>query len=345
MRTCEPFPDIAPRTAWGIYGDPVFGFRPRAIQDVGASIEGTSLDLMEKVFPDEDACLRHLFDVRFGQGFPCLACRRPATWYKVGTKRFFKARCCRNVEIYPAAGLIFHQTRVPLRDWFLVMLYFANSRTGVSATLAQRLLGVSHQAAFHLCDRIRTHMALLENRRKIGGPDQHVHIDEALFRGVLSESGCHNKVIILGMCTRGELVSTIIPDRRQATILPLVDKLVAKGSIIVTDGHASYRSLPKQGWKTVTVNHSRQIYADENGISQAQIESYWGHMKRYLRVSHLRVDRRNLWKYINSFNFVYNRRNRSCDTYWDMLSSFPNFPDIPAPHEHMDACISTPVVL
>lgn len=327
----------ASQSKWGQYGNPNFGYRPLAVTSAASMAEGTSIQLLDKVFPDEDACLRHLFDIRFGQGFPCLVCKRPANWSKVRTKRYYRARCCRNVEIYPKTGSVFHQSRIPLRDWFLAMLYFANSRTGISAVLMQRLLGISHQAAFTVCDRIRTHMALLENRQKIGGPGQHVHIDEALFRGILTEDSRPNKTIILGICTKNNLVSTVIPNRRKETIISIMERLVERGSIIVTDGHASYRSLPKRNWDVITVNHSKRIYADENGISQAQIESYWGHMKRAFRLSHLRIDRENIWKYINCFNFVYNRRLRSRDTFWDMISCFPAFPDYPVPHRDMDA--------
>lgn len=321
---------------WGQYGNPTFGYRPVAVTAVGSCTEGTSISLLDQVFPDEDACLRHIFDVRFGQGYPCKVCKKPAQWYKVRTRRYYRARCCRNVEIYPTSGSIFDLTRTALKDWFLIMLYFANSRIGISAMLAQRLLGVSYETAFNLCERIRTHMALLECRGKIGGPGQHVYIDEALFRGILSENSGKNKSIILGICTKSELVSTVIADRKKSTIFPIIDRLVNRGSIIVTDGFASYKSLPKLGWDTVTVNHSKNIYADENGISQAQIETYWGHMKRAFRLSHLRIERRNIWKYINCFNFVYNRRLRSKDIFWDMISCFPDFSDAPVPHNDMD---------
>lgn len=323
--------------AWGQYGDPDFGYRPINIRFQSLNAEGTSLSQMNTIFPDEESCLRHVFDIRYGQGHPCLVCKRPAQWYKVPSRRYFNARCCRNVSISPTSGSLFDHTKLPLKDWFLLMLYFANSRTGVSATLAQRLLGTSHAAAFNMCDRIRTHMALLESRNKIGGAGEHVHVDEAQFRGILSEKSPNNRIIVLGMCTKSTLISTVIPNRKQSTIIPIIESFVKKDSIIVTDGHASYRSLPKYNWRTETVNHSKNIYVNSNGVSQAQIETYWGHMKRAFRLSHLRIERHNVWKYINAFNFVYNRRLRSRDTFWDMISCFPPFSLTPVPHSGMDA--------
>ncbi|MBR0554045.1 transposase [Stakelama marina] len=41
-------------------------------------------------FPDDETCLQHLFDVRFGQGFECHSCERPSNWYRIrGGARLF----------------------------------------------------------------------------------------------------------------------------------------------------------------------------------------------------------------------------------------------------------------
>lgn len=322
------------------YGHAVFGWRPVALASLANSVEGTSLALFDRIFGDDEACLQHVFDMRFGQGQRCPKCRRPAFWTRRKGRRCFTARCCSNAEIYPLAGTLFGQTRVPLRDLFLLLLHFTNSKVGFSASLARRLLGISHRAAFELCDRIRIHLALLSGRERIGGPGQHVFVDEALLQGVLGAqdpSGKpRNKAIVLALCTKQDLHSTVIPDRRAGTIIPLLEHLVRPGSTIVTDGFASYRCLAQRGWHNEVVNHHRQIFVNENGACQAQVETYWRHLKRTLRLTYLRVDRENLWKYMHAFNFVYNRRSRSRETFWDAISTFPAFPHKPLPWREMD---------
>lgn len=84
--------------------------------------------------------------------------------------------------------------------------------------------------------------------------------------------------------------------------------MVAAGSILVTGSFASYRSLAARGWKREIVNHLKNIYVNENGIRQAQIETYWKHLKRSFRATHLEVSMENARKYITSFKFIYNSR-------------------------------------
>lgn len=319
------------------YGVREFGFRPILSNDVAKSVPGTSVEIFDKVFPDDDACLAHVFDIRFGQGYPCRSCGKSAIWIRRETRRSFIAQCCRNVHVYPLSNSLFHRTKVPLKDWFLLILHFVNSKTGMSSTLARRLLGVPHRTAFYLCDRIRTHLAMMERRRQIGGPGQYVYVDEAMVRGVISGKGEKNTVLVLGICTENDLITTVIPNRKSETLVPIIERLVKSGSILATDGFASYNILAKRGWRREVVNHSKRIFVNENGISQAQIETYWGHLKRNFRLNHLKAERANIWKYINSFNFVYNRRHRSREIFWDAISAFPVFPQDPAPYDDMDA--------
>lgn len=307
------------------YGDREFGVRPLHMRDVAKSIEGTSLKQFNHLFPDSDACLQHVFDVKFGQGFPCPVCNSPAFWKRRRTRRSFTTSCCNNAQIFPLSGTVFHRTKIPLWNWFFLLLNFTNSKTGFSSTHARRLLGISQEIAFHMCDRIRTHLALLECTRFIGGPGQYVYIDEALVRGITSDGELDNRIIVLGICTDTELNSVIVPDRKAGTLIPIIERMVAPGSILVTDSFASYRSLASRGWRREVVNHSKNIYVNENGISQAQIETYWKYLKKSLRGTHLKVSRRNVWKYISAFNFVYNRRKTSNEIFWDSVSLFPNF--------------------
>lgn len=319
-----------------LYGHVPFGWRPLVISSTKETIVGTSLDLFNQVFPDDAACLRHVFDMRFGQGHPCPKCGRPARWSRRKGRACFTARCCSNAEIYPLAGTLFGHSRLPLRDLFLVLLHFTNSKVGFSASLTRRLLGISHPAAFALCDRIRCHLAMLTGRDRIGGPGQQVFIDEALLRGILTTGNRPNKASLVALCTHQDLLTAIVPDRRAATLVALIEHVVRPGSILVTDGFAGYRGMHRRGWHHEIVNHHRRIWVNSNGACQAQVETYWWHLKRTLRLTHLRIDRENAWKYINAFNFVYNRRTRSRETFWDAVSHFPAFPDHPRAYLEMD---------
>lgn len=309
----------------------IFGYRPLLITQQAKSVAGTSLWMLDRIFPDDEACLKHIFDIRFGAGYPCPKCGLRAKWRRRSNRQSFLSSCCRNAEIYPLSDTIFHKTKISLRLWFLLILHFTNSKVGISSTMAQRIIGLQHATVFKMCDNIRIHLATLEQRPKIGGLGKLVHIDEALIRGIISQDCQKNRATVLGICTDEIVLSHIIPDRSSKTLIPIINMSVVRGSILVTDGFASYQCLARLGWQRELVNHSRRVYVNDNGISQAQIETYWRHLKRSLRLTHLRVNRDNLWKYIYSFNFVYNRRNRSNECFWDAISSFPLLSDQAAP--------------
>ncbi|MBB3991681.1 IS1595 family transposase [Croceicoccus naphthovorans] len=224
-----------------------------------------------------------------------------------------------------------------MTDWFHLMLLFTNSRTGISTHFAQRHFGIAQKAAYRAVDRVRTHLALLEGVRMVGGPGVPVYVDETLLNGVrtLSRSG-KGKAILMGL-TDGDVVTTaIIPDRRSDTLFSVIDQRIRKGSIIVTDSYNSYKRLADLGWARETVNHSKGFWVNESGFSQSRIESYWAVFKRMIRGAHLHVRRDKLWKYVNAFNFCYNRRMRSHETFWDMISAFPEFPPKITPPKELD---------
>lgn len=318
----------------GRYGQQVFGCRPARKPWAQTGDEGTSLREVMLRFPDEDACIAHIFDVRFGQGYPCPGCGRPSRWYRIRRFRRYGNNCCGGHQITPTAGCLFDRTRLPLTEWFHILLLFANSKNGLPTHFVQRHFGVTQANAHKIVDRARTHIALLEGVRRVGGPGQLVYVDEALMRGIRTE-GLRGKgrAIILGMTDGRTVTTAIIPNRRTATLVKVIKERVIAGSIIVTDSLASYKRLTDHGWSRSIVNHAQNIYVNEEGISQSRIEAYWGVLKRVHRATYLHVARKNLWKYVNEFNFRYNRRHRSHETFWDMISMFPamTYPAVPPP--------------
>ena len=301
----------------------IFGFSPVELAFQKAMVPGTSMAFFDKIFPDDSACLQHVFAIRFGQGFPCSKCGKSATWRKRANRKSFLARCCLNSEIYPLNNTLFHQSRISLRDWFLLILHFTNSKFGFSSTMARRLLGISQGAAFLMCDRIRSHLALLEQCQAIGSAGEPVYVDEALFRGIVAKGQIYRRTIVFGMCTKDAVLAMVVPDRKAATLIPILRQYVHPDAIIVTDGYRSYSSIAKHGWQHQKVNHSKRIFVNADGLCQAQIETYWRYLKKSIKLMHLKADDRKIWKYIGSFNFVYNRRNRSHRSFWDAISAFP----------------------
>lgn len=289
--------------------------------------EGTSLKSVQDFFPNEDACLEHIFHVRFGQWFPCPRCGRETKWFRIRSQRRYANNCCGGRSLQPTANTIFHRTSIPLTEWFHIILLFANSKGGISSNFVSRHFGIAYKAAYRIIDRLRTHLALIEGVRTIGGDNVPVHVDETLLKGVRTAGRAgQGKAILLGL-TDGKTVTTaIIPNRRTETLLSVINSRVRRGSILVTDGYNAYMRLDELGWDRQIVNHSRGFWVNEYGFTQNYIEVYWSVFKRLIRGTHLHIQRDNLWKYVNAFNFSYNRRFHSQTIFWDMLGSFPELP-------------------
>src|SRR5437667_4178178 len=78
-------------------------------------------------FPNDESCLNHLFDVRFGQGHVCPKCERKAKWYRIQAERAYSCQWCGH-HIHPTVGTPFEDTRTPLQFWFYAIYLFTTSR-------------------------------------------------------------------------------------------------------------------------------------------------------------------------------------------------------------------------
>ena len=47
-----------------------------------------------KRFPEEETCLSHLFNTRFGQGHSCSKCGKSAKWYRIKAERAYSCQWC-----------------------------------------------------------------------------------------------------------------------------------------------------------------------------------------------------------------------------------------------------------
>jgi hypothetical protein len=83
---------------------------------------------------------------------------------------------------------------------------------------------------------------------------------------------------------------------------------VAKGSIIYSDEHGSYRLLNRLGYDHMTTNHSRGQHVD--GTNHVQnVENLWSGLKRALKATYYHVSPKHLQKYADEVAFRYSVRH------------------------------------
>ena len=73
-----------------------------------------------------------------------------------------------------------------------------------------------------------------------------------------------------------------VHNRKQKTLLPLIQKWIKPGSIIHSDCWKAYCNLNKMGYTHVTVNHSKEFKNQSNAACTNCIESEWWHAKVYM---------------------------------------------------------------
>jgi transposase len=102
---------------------------------------------------------------------------------------------------------------------------------------------------------------------------------------------------------------------QQATIKPVVEATVAKGSLIDTDEYNVYARLPAWDYRHKTVCHGQGEYArdeDSDGFCEVHvntIEGLWSLLRSWLR-PHRGISQEKLPDYPGFFEFVHNARRR-----------------------------------
>ena len=280
-------------------------------------------------FPDDETCLAHLFEVRFGQGFECPSCERTSRWYRIKAERAYSCQFCGH-HLHPTVGTPFAKTRTPLQLWFYAIHLFTTTRHGVSGKELQRQLGVTYKTAWRMADEIRKHMAQVDGEAPIGGPGTAVEVDETLIGGV--KKGTHNrgsaaKTVVIGALQRGgDLITAVVPNQRKVTLQPFVTANVLPGGQLHTDELNSYRGLHTQGYRHMTVNHGAGEYVGFQGATVNSIEGFWRHLKSSINGTHIWVSGKHLGKYAKEFEYRFNRRNEAHRMLPELLSTFQPLP-------------------
>jgi transposase-like protein len=290
------------------------------------STKAPTLRQFQDRFPTEDACLNHLFQVRYCADLECPSCARPAKFTRVKSRRAYQCQWCA-YQVYPTAGTPFDRTRTPLRDWFYVMFMFCTTRNGVAAKKVERELGVTYKTAWRMCHMIREYMGALDGSDPIGGIGTAVEVDETLIGG--RKKGTHmrgsaGKTVVLGMMERGgDVITKVVPNQRAVTLKPIVQANVLPGGQLHTDELASYSGLHQRGYRHMTVNHGAGEYVGYQGATVNGIEGFWSQLKRGINGTHIHVSPKHLPKYLGEFEYRWNMRQTPHLMLDRMMVSFP----------------------
>ena len=133
----------------------------------------------------------------------------------------------------------------------------------------------------------------MRNSKKIGGPGRVVEIDESKFGKRKYNRGRRvDGAWVFGGIDREskECFFEIVEDRSAETLIPIIERNVARGSEIHSDCWKAYARLGSLGYVHKTVNHSKEFVNPETGAYTQNIESTWHVLKKSLPVYGCRKD-------------------------------------------------------
>ena len=273
-------------------------------------------------FPTDDACLEHLWNIRFGDEVECEKCGKVGRFYRLRKEPAYSCPRCGH-HIHPMVGTPFAKSRTPLQKWFYAMYLFTTTRHGVAAKELQRQLGVTYKTAWRIGHELRKYMAEVDGETPLGGI---VEVDETYIGGKRSGGkrgrGAPNKTVVFGMLERGgDVMTKVVPNVRKKTLQPIIKGNVEQGSTVNSDELKSYSGLSKAGFEHETPNHGAGEYVDGdchvNGI-----EGFWARLKLSIRGTHVHVSRKHLQTYVNEFEYRYNMRKRPELMFDRLLAAF-----------------------
>jgi transposase-like protein len=265
-------------------------------------------------FPDEQSCHDHLREIRWRDGEFCPHCGSNRI-YHFSDRKTFKCGDCRE-RFSIKVGTIFHDTKLPLRKWFMALWMITNHPKGIASTTMAKDLKVTQKTAWFILHRIR-HAARTKSFNAplkgtvesdttfIGGKEKNRHANKRKHLG----TGGAGKDVVIGFVEReGELRAFHIPNTKAVTVQGVLAKNVSKGATVMTDQDGAFVGAGRD-YSHHSVNHSKGEYVRAGVIHTNTVESVWALLKRQIFGIHHWVSSKHLAKYLDEMTWRFNRRD------------------------------------
>jgi transposase-like protein len=270
-------------------------------------------------FPDEEHCWAYLRRARWPRGFICPRCGGRGSHF-LANRRLEQCRTCR-YQGSVTAGTVFHGTRVSLRIWFLGVFFLARHKKGISALQFQKDTGLgSYQTAWTLLHKLRSGLSALPAPLLEGD----IEADETYIGGYRkgwNGRGAGKVGVAIAVERRGRTAGcvrlAVIPGATTAVLTSFVKGAIEpQAATVHTDAWAAYRALSKMGvdHRPRKGGHGRH---EVDGLPWAH--TVFGNLKTWLRGAYHGVSPKHLQRYLNEFQFRFNKRWHEADLFSPVL--------------------------
>jgi transposase-like protein len=223
--------------------------------------EAVDLCKLIEQFGSEEKCREYLTQLRWpDEAVHCPKCNSKKISAIVQRCQYACSSCYYQFSV--TNGTIFHDTHLPLWKWFIATYLLCESRNGMSAHQIKRTLGISYQAAWYLCHRIRAAVADFDGHKLTGyvGGKQAGHAGKLKNKAaviVIRELDGHLHLVRANEVNQSAMYDIIARNVDKAVHVIMIDDSKVDNFNPTHDPSAF--SLPKHGivgtWYQVSAKH------------------------------------------------------------------------------------------
>lgn len=222
-------------------------------------------------------------------------------------------------------GSFIENFRLDLKTIILLLFRFFKEECNIGKTSLELDISTPTIISFFASLRIKISAYLVYNPIQLGGPSVICQIDESLF--------CHKvkyhrgrapseQIWVFGIVdtsftpSRGYL--SVVPNRSEENLYPIIESVVLPGTIIWSDSWAAYRNISSRlRFEHGMVNHSLNFVDSQTGIHTQNIESYWNKQKMRIKKM-MGIQKDKLQLYLNEWMW----RDHFLQKNWDNFMRF-----------------------
>lgn len=263
--------------------------------------ESLTLFEFQQRFPDDEACMEYLSQLKWGKGYVCSRCGN--TKYCKGKKKY-ERQCtrCRYIES-PTSGTLFHKIKFSILKAFYIVYYVSTTKKGISTTELSRKLGLRQKTCWLFKRKVMVAMRSSGKYLMRG----EVEVDETVIggeeEGVIGRKNEKKKVVVFGIEKRNKGVSRVygkvIEASNSKELGSFMREKIDREANIKVDKWNGYKPLNAEFKKL------KQVDSGKKGKNFPEMHRVIMGFKGWLRGIHHHVE--HLQAYIDEYTYRFNR--------------------------------------
>jgi len=254
-----------------------------------------------KRFPNDQACLDYLANLKWPNGFVCERCGN--TRCCSGSKSYSRQCTKCKYQSSPTSGTLFHKVKFSLLKAFYITYYMSTSKKGIASTELSRKLALRQKTCWLFQQKVMQAMSS-SGKHPLEGI---VEVDETVVGGeekhTRGRQNKHKKLLAVVIERKGKGISRmygrVIPDGSSDSLKPLFEAHISSQAAIRTDGWTGYKPLKKDFPNLI------QDKSGTKGENFREMHRAIMMFKAWLRGVHHSV--KNLQAYVDEYTYRFNR--------------------------------------